>query len=145
MGSEIDPPVRAAGQCLCGSVQYELRGPMRAVLECYCHTCRRFTGGLWNATAVRRNDLTLRDAGTLRWYQSSAHARRGFCGQCGSSLFFDRADRDWIAITAGTLNEPTGLKLAVRIFTAEAPDYYDFSPDVPHFPDNRHGLEIPER
>jgi hypothetical protein len=26
--------------------------------------------------------------GTVSWYRSSEHARRGFCGACGTSLFF---------------------------------------------------------
>lgn len=135
---------RASGQCLCGSVRYEVRGPLRDILECHCQTCRRFTGGLWNATAAHREHVTIRDGGTLKWYQSSEHVRRGFCGDCGSSLFWNRDDRPYLGITAGTLNEPTGLKLAARIFTAEQADYYDFSPDIPRIPDAGHGLEIPD-
>lgn len=136
--------VRASGQCLCGGVRYEVRGPLRQVVECHCRTCRRFTGGLWNATAARRADVTVQDGGSLKWYPSSPSVRRGFCGACGSSLFWDREDRDYLGITAGTLNEPTGLRLAARIFTAEAADYYDFSGEVPRIADHRHGLEIPE-
>jgi hypothetical protein len=49
-----------------------------------------------------------------------------------------------LGITAGTLAEPTGLKLAARIFTAETADYYDFSAEIPKIRDGRHGLEIPE-
>jgi hypothetical protein len=145
MQEETTRPLRAKGSCLCGAVQYEVRGPMRPVLECYCRTCRRFSGGIWNATAARRPDVTIRDAGTLRWYRSSPPVRRGFCGACGSSLFLDRDGRDYLVLTAGTLDEPTGLKLAMRIFTAEAPDYYDCSPDVPRIADMQHGVEIPER
>ncbi len=136
--------VRASGQCLCGNVRYEVRGPLRPVIECHCRTCRRFTGGLWNATAARRADVTIHEGGTLKWYRSSPAVRRGFCGNCGSSLFWSRDDRPYLGITAGTLNEPTGLKLAARIFTAETADYYHFSPDIPLILDSSHGLEIPE-
>ncbi len=136
--------VRATGQCLCGGVRYEVRGPLRDVIECHCNTCRRFSGGLWNATAARRDDITIKDSGSLKWYQSSTHVKRGFCGECGSSLFWNRDDRDMLGITAGTLAEPTGLKLAARIFTAETADYYDFSAEIPKIRDGRHGLEIPE-
>jgi hypothetical protein len=31
-------------------------------------------------------------AGELRWYRSSPRARRGFCGTCGCSMFFESAD-----------------------------------------------------
>lgn len=136
--------VRATGQCLCGGVRYEVRGPLRDVIECHCKTCRRFSGGLWNATTAWRGDLTILESGSLKWYQSSTHVKRGFCGTCGSSLFWNRDDREYMGITAGTLNEPTGLKLMARIFTAETGDYYDFSAGIPNIPDWRHGLEIPE-
>lgn len=144
MGAPDLSEVRASGQCLCGSVKYEVRGPLRAIVECHCRTCRRLTGGLWHATAARRGDVTIDDGGTLRWYRSSPPVRRGFCGNCGSSLFFDGEDRPFLAITAGTLNEPTGIKLGARIFTADAADYYDFSAGIPNVPDRQHGLEIPE-
>ena len=139
-----DETIRAAGQCLCGSVRYEVRGPLRPIVECHCRTCRRFTGGLWHATAARRKDITLHDGGTLQWYQSSEHVQRGFCGQCGSSLFWNREDRPYLGITAGTLNEPTGLRLAARIFTSETGDYHDFSAELPQVPDAAHGLVIPD-
>ncbi len=35
-----------------------------------------------------------------------------------------------MVITAGTLNKPTGLQLAVHIFTDEAGDYYELTDDV---------------
>lgn len=42
--------------------------------------------------AARRDDVVLVQAGGLRWIDSPASdagARRGFCGECGSSLFWD--------------------------------------------------------
>jgi hypothetical protein len=70
----------------------------------------------------------------LRWIdspESDAHARRGFCGECGSSLFWDAPGRDTISIAAGTFDEPTGLKTTQQIYTAEAGDYYELDPGVP--------------
>lgn len=67
------------------------------------------------------------DAG-LRWVdspRSAAHARRGFCSECGSSLFWDAPDRDTISIAAGTLEPPTGLTTVKQIYEADAGDYYE--------------------
>ena len=53
----------------------------------------------------------------LRWIDSpnsDAGARRGFCGECGSSLFWDPPARDTISIAAGTLDGPTGLSTAAH-------------------------------
>lgn len=137
-------PGRVAGACLCQSVRYEIEGPMRPVVECHCQTCRRFTGGLWNATTVHRKNVEIHDAGTLSWHRSSPHGQRGFCAACGSSLFMFHEEMPYLAITAGTLHEPTGLRLALRIFTADTGDYYVFGDEVPRHQDNNHGLVIPD-
>jgi hypothetical protein len=137
-------PVRATGSCLCGAVKYSIRGPMRSsVVACHCRTCRRFTGGLWTGTAVRKEHLVVDEGSSLRWYRSSPHARRGFCGTCGSSLFWEGRDEPLLSIAAGSLNEPTGLELAVHSWTSQSADYWSFDPLIPKRPEWS-GLGEPE-
>ena len=52
-GSPQAAPIRRGG-CLCGAVRYELGGALRPPLACHCDECRRFTGSVWHAAAVRR-------------------------------------------------------------------------------------------
>lgn len=68
---------------------------------------------------------------TLRWYASSAAARRGFCSQCGASLFWEPAGEDRVSIAAGCLDAPTGLVSERQIFVADASDYYRIADDLP--------------
>lgn len=136
--------VRTRGHCLCGAVSFEVRGPLRQVVACHCDACRRWTGSLFNATAARRADVAIEDDGALAWYRSSAHARRGFCRRCGSSLFFDPDGTDGLVICAGSLEKPTGLELKVHIFTDEKGDYYQLTDDLPKRPQGGSGLEIPK-
>jgi hypothetical protein len=106
--------VRATGRCLCGAVRYEVRGPLRDVLVCHCVECRRWSGHLGAFSAAREDDLVLLDDHALRWIdspESDRRARRGFCGECGSSLFWRAAEGDRIHIAAGTLDRPTGLRV----------------------------------
>ena len=76
------------------------------------------------ATAARRSDFAITSAEDLRWYEASDEARRGFCGRCGSTLFWDGKGRDYISIAAGSLDLPTGIRLAQHIFIEEKGDYY---------------------
>lgn len=65
---------------------------------------------------------------TLSWFQSSETAERGFCGTCGSNLFWRRHGNPYISIHAGTIDGPTGLKIESQIHTESAGDYYDLPP-----------------
>jgi hypothetical protein len=118
----------ASGRCLCGAVRYEIDGPLRDVSVCHCVECRRWHGNPGGYTSAPREALRLTGEDSLRWIdspESDAHARRGFCGECGSSLFWDAPDGDTISIAAGTLDLPTGLKTVAHIYTADASDYYE--------------------
>jgi hypothetical protein len=118
------PGVRAAGSCLCGAVRYEVTGTLRDVVECHCAMCRKTHGHIGAYTATPKVGLRITEARGLKWYQSSEYARRGFCGECGGTLFFEPANKDYVAIAAGTLDRPTGLKTVVQIHVNSAGDYY---------------------
>ena len=127
--------IRATGRCLCGAVQFTIRGPLRpTAVACHCRTCRKFTGGLWVGTCVRTEHVVIERGDTLKWYRSSAEAQRAFCGDCGSSLFWQGDDAPLWSIAAGSLDEPTGLRLAVHSWTSESADYWSFAPDIPTRP-----------
>jgi hypothetical protein len=75
---------------------------------------------------------------TLRWYNATDQVQYGFCGNCGSTLFW-RTERtpDVMSIAAGTLTPPTGLKTMATIYTDFASDYHSFDPGVPSYPEDR--------
>jgi hypothetical protein len=126
----------ATGSCLCGAVKFEVTGPLQDVLICHCEECRRWHGHVSATTATRKEDLVLLETRGLRWIQSprsDAGARRGFCGLCGSSLFWDVPELETISVAAGTLDGPTGLHVASHWYMSQAGDYYEIPEDgVPH-------------
>jgi hypothetical protein len=126
----------ASGGCLCGAVRYEVNGPLRDVLICHCQECRRWHGHVSACTAARREDLALVAQRGLRWIdspQSDAGARRGFCAECGSSLFWDAPGRPTVSIAAGTVDPPTGLRVSAHWYVSQAGDYYELPADgLPH-------------
>jgi hypothetical protein len=113
------------GGCLCGAVRYEARGPMTAVTYCHCSMCRRWHGHVGAYCAVDREQFQLTETRGLRWYASSPGVRRGFCGECGSSVLFDEATLPKMALCAGTLETPTGIREKAHIYVASKGDYYD--------------------
>jgi len=135
-------PIHTGG-CLCGAVRYQVTGPLRPVVLCHCSQCRRNTGHFMAATAAQHRDFRLRQEAELRWYLSSESARRGFCGRCGSTLFWQGAERDYISIAAGTLDGATGLTSACHIFVADKGDYYSIDDGLPQSADGNFSVAIP--
>ena len=125
----------ATGGCLCGSVRYEITGPLRPVIACHCTQCRRQTGHYMAATAAKREDFRLVREGDLRWYEASDIARRGFCAHCGSTLFWAGHGRPYISIAAGSVDGATGVKTEVHIHVATKGDYYEIEGGVPQVAD----------
>ena len=130
---------RATGRCLCGAVTYEVRGPLRDIVLCHCVECRRWAGSVGAFTATRVEDLHVYQPEALRWVdspESDRHARRGFCTECGSSLFWQSRGFERIGIAAGTLDRPTGLRLAGHIYIHQAGDWDEVPDDgLPRGPD----------
>lgn len=122
------------GRCLCGGVAFTVRGKMRDVVWCHCGQCRRWHGHFGGYTAAGWPEIALEGEGRITWYQSSDNARRGFCRDCGSNLFWEGAHRRYVSIAAGTLDLPTGLVTARHIFVADKGDYYQIDDAVPQSP-----------
>ena len=117
--------------CLCGDVAFTVAGPLAPPSACHCGQCRRQSGHVWASTHVPRASLTFTADTGLRWYTSSDFARRGFCGTCGSVLFWQHMDEDDISISMGAFDPPTGVRLARHIFVADKGDYYDIVDGLP--------------
>ena len=123
---------RATGGCLCGAVRYEVHGPIRDVVVCHCSRCARTHGHAAAYAACARSDLVIANDAGLRWYDADERAR-GFCGECGASLFWRAHGRATISIAAGTLDQPTGLKTVAHIYTRDHADYYEIDGPAERF------------
>ncbi len=137
MGPNHSSPLRATGGCLCGAVRYEVHGKLYNVIICHCSKCRRIHGHVSAHTSSKREDLKLLEQRGLEWYRSvkdeTPDVFRGFCKECGASLFWDARGDEYIYISAGTLDQPTGLKTIGHIWLSQAGDYYELTDDLEKF------------
>ena len=112
------------GSCLCGAVAFEMHGPLDDVVACHCTQCRKQTGNYWASTHCADADLKFTRQDGLKWFASSEDAKRGFCKECGSTLFWKKNGDHNTSICLGSIDGPSGLKLGGHIFTKDAGDYY---------------------
>ena len=122
------------GKCLCGAVGIKVEGELEQQPEaCHCTQCRKQTGHFLAAVDVRREALTVNGNENVSWYQSSDKARRGFCSVCGSTLFWSPTIEgyEYIALSMGLFEGPTGAQLEKHIFVGDKGDYYEIGDGLP--------------
>lgn len=118
------------GQCHCGAVRFEGKGPIKSVDACHCATCRQLNCGPYMGVGFH-GGITVTQSNALKWYDSSEWARRGFCGDCGTSLFYNLKGSALTSASSGCLDMPKGTTLGQEYFIDEKPDFYDFAGEHP--------------
>jgi hypothetical protein len=119
------------GSCLCGAVTFDVASSLPGPDACHCTQCRKHSGHVFASTDVPRAAVTIRGGDNVTWYRSSAKVRRGFCRTCGSSLFWDPLEKDWIGIAMGAFDGATGTSLRIHIHVASKGDYYEIADGLP--------------
>ena len=121
------------GECLCGQVRFIASGELKRVSACYCGQCRRQNGGGPFYGVELQGELQIENEKPLQWYASSRKARRGFCGHCGSSLFWQaNHNPSHFDVSIGALNDVDDLVLDAHIFVEHCPSYMTVDNSAPH-------------
>lgn len=120
------------GSCLCGANRFTLPGPMGEVGACHCTQCRKLSGH-YSASFDAEEAALDWQARNVAEYVTPGGGQRGYCPDCGSSLYF-RAKDGGFSVEAGCIANPTGGRLASHIFVADKGDYYTLDDGLPQFP-----------
>ena len=121
------------GHCLCGAVDFKIKGALRPIMYCHCEQCRRASGHFVAATACHPDQLSIVGEENVKWFRSSPNAERGFCNNCGSNLFWKPAHGGHWSVWSGALDRPTGLTAMQHIYVHMKSDYYELDDGLPQF------------
>ena len=123
-----------SGKCLCGAVTYQVRDLPKETGACHCDMCRKWSGGVYLGIQVAPEKITFDGEENITKYTSSDRAERGFCKQCGSSLYYQVTapgpHNGTYHIGLGTLDDPSGVVLTGEIFIDTKPQGYAFAGDT---------------
>jgi hypothetical protein len=130
-------PGEFSGGCACGRIRYTHRGKPLVMAECHCRDCQRATGGAYaSVLLVRRAALEVRGEpkGFVTPSAQGNDVTRTFCPDCGSPLFGQSAAApDFIAVKAGSLDDPAWFKPTTCIWTSSAQPWSRLDPELAHF------------
>jgi hypothetical protein len=108
-----------SGRCLCGAVTVTMAAHGGFTGACHCRMCQRWTGGLYLSFPARPEDVAFE--GPVKVYRSSGFAERGFCGVCGSHLWFrDLAEGATWGIMPGQFDAARDIPLRSEIYVDRA-------------------------
>ena len=125
------------GGCLCGAVRYELKSEPTMTAVCHCTHCQRQSGGVFSTNlVVPENDYVQR--GETKVYDdkgdSGQPVYRHFCANCGSPIISKVAVMPGLVmVKAGTLDDISGLKPAVEVYTDHAAGWITPIPGAQRF------------
>lgn len=134
-----EPPYK--GECLCGSIKYEVDEIESQLGHCHCTMCRKFSGAAFTTYGeVKVNNF--------RWLQGEEHlitylapngTKRKFCEKCGSSLIFAASNDtgELIEFSLGTLDSEVELKPDAHIFTNYSVSWHKIADSLPQFAEGR--------
>ncbi|NTJ63860.1 GFA family protein [Agrobacterium rhizogenes] len=124
-----------SGGCQCGAVRYRTAGALGYPHLCHCRMCQKASGNYaLPLGSAKRADFEL-TRGEATWFHSSDLVRRGFCGTCGTPLFYDVPGTDSINVTLGSLDEPALIQPVAQSNRAAKMPWFHVLDTLPMEPD----------
>lgn len=121
-----------SGGCQCGAVRFHFAGQLGPASICHCRMCQKAFGNFY-APLVSVDKAHLRwSRGEPKYFQSSNHVRRGFCGACGTPLTYDAPDG--LALAIGAFDDPQAVVPEVQWGIENKLNYVDGLHALPAFP-----------
>ena len=120
------------GGCHCGAIRYEMSERVSHSSLCHCRDCRVSAGAPVVAWAGLPADK-LKIEGEPRTYASSEHARRAFCPNCGTGLFYvnEALLPGMVDVQTATLDDPDALPASAHVQVAEQIGWMAQAHDLP--------------
>ncbi len=118
-------PAPLTGSCLCGAIRYTLSVPVTELRACHCTHCQKASGAAGSVNAVIPGASFKITQGTPKRFAATADSGRTlyryFCGDCGSPIYSHRAATpETLVVRAGTLDDSSGMKITMNIWTRSA-------------------------
>jgi hypothetical protein len=121
------------GTCLCGTLRYEIDGPLTSMMNCHCSMCRKQHGAAFATYVVA-------PVAGFRWiagedevvrYQSSAQGTRAFCRRCGSVAPSTLPSMGIVFAPAGNLRGELGRHPEGHMFVGSKAPWHAITDHLP--------------
>ena len=103
------------GGCQCGAIRFHAAELRDNPHVCYCRMCQKATGNLFAALVGVRHEHLTWTRGKASEFNSSDVAARGFCANCGTSLYYRSLGGPHVSVSIGAFDEPHRVALLYQM------------------------------
>ena len=124
------------GGCLCGTVRFEIIGPIKNIVYCHCSQCRKAQGSAFatNGIVVATDFKITQGESNLTAYQSSEDQAKFFCKTCGSPIISKRlSSPDQVRVRLGTIESDIAERPMAHIFTTSKAHWETICGELPQY------------
>lgn len=114
------------GSCMCGAVEFTAVPVHAQMHACHCDMCRKWSGGVYLGVDCG-NSVKIKDGAPLKFFTSSEWGERGFCADCGSSLFWRLRDSLKTFAALSALENASDYAFATELYIDAKPHTYNFA------------------
>ncbi len=128
------PEKRIRGSCLCGGIEFEIRGAPLWMAVCHCSRCRK-AGGSTTVAVLAEQFSWLRGEELVERYDHEPpyHLVRCFCRVCGTYLGEPDLEAGGFPVAANALDDDPGLHPILHEHVADKPDWVQIPDDAPQY------------
>ena len=134
------PPIPAPpyhGSCLCGAVRYRVNARPLTITACHCDACKKMSGATnLLVFTVPKDGFEYLSGEFLRYRRTAASGNQSdvvHCATCGTRLWHEPQAFAVMAVTAGTLDDPSWVVPASEIWVERASPAAIFHSDAQRF------------
>lgn len=119
------------GKCLCGQVEFEIKGKIPNIYQCHCSLCKKATGTASSSSfVIGIDDINwLKGQDQIRSFIKENGFRTDFCGNCGSPVPNKMNIGEYMWVPAGVLEGVLDRKVAAHIFIESKADWEENLPN----------------
>jgi hypothetical protein len=121
-----------SGGCQCGAVRFRVTRLGRPTI-CHCRMCQKAFGSFFGPFVTALEMQWTR--GAPKYFASSDHMQRGFCGTCGTPLSYEKTTpgpEDHTELAIGAFDDPT---VAAPVMQVNLNDRLPFFAGLPGLPE----------
>ncbi len=133
------------GGCQCGAVRYELTVRPDKPCICHCRMCQKQFGNFFGSFAGVDLQYFKLLRGQIKYFKSSDHGERGFCGDCSTPLAYRSLESGNVSVSIGSLDRHSEMQPVVQYGVEAREPWFALLANLPASETGKNPIDDPKK